>query len=60
MKDSSFFASKVTISQMRADDMELESLLQQAADFLRNRRSPTDQQEPGTKLTRQEDVIPKK
>lgn len=59
MRDSSFFTSKVT-PQTRADDVELESLLQRAADFLRSRRSPTDQQGPSTRITRQDDVIPKK
>jgi hypothetical protein len=60
MKDPSFFTRKDTTPQMRADDMELESLLQRAADFLGSRRSPTDQQGPGTRITRQRDVIPKK
>ena len=42
---------------MRADDMELESLLQQAAKFLRSGQLQGDQQGPGMRITRQQDVI---
>jgi hypothetical protein len=43
MEDTFFYSSKVSTSQVRADDMELERLLQRAAEFLRRRRSPADQ-----------------
>jgi hypothetical protein len=40
--EDTFYSSKAT-SQVCADDMELERLLQRAAEFLRRRRSPADQ-----------------
>ena len=43
MKDSSFYTGRAT-PQVRADDVELDTLLRRAAEFLRSRRSPTDQQ----------------
>jgi len=43
MEDTFLYSSKVTTSQARADDMELERLLQRAAEFLSRCRSPADQ-----------------
>jgi len=40
MKASSFSSGKVTPPRMSAEDREFENLLQRAADFLKNRRSP--------------------
>jgi hypothetical protein len=45
MEPSHFFPNKVTNVQVPADDIELETLLQRTAEFLRSRRLSADHQQ---------------
>ena len=51
MNDSSSCAGRATTPQVRADDVELETLLRRAAEFLTSRPSPTEPTGSATRIT---------